>query len=360
MLVRIHGFDWGVYAKRVMPAFTQWLIEGDESSIYQLYQQTRCAREERFTPHTMQGILTWPRAEAFIKQLPRGLHSHREYQKLCSAEQFTAINDVYVYRHPPQLYQNSDAVRVIWGALIEEYCLPWLSLPGIDNLDATLPKEQETDKAGEVVRSELVSLLHSAGFNELAQAVNELEPTTEKLLAPLVGSPPLQGPIPLVGSPPLRGPAQLDESIAIDDDEGISLEEEHLTPPGMIIGRHPATLRLRGWLAGVSVRAMALFELLACGRRRMPFGHNPGEPFESYIGYLTPDEVWHLALCFRNVQTPNPMEAEEHYIRFRQQQVERPDMFLMIDEVLPAHADTFIRAVRTVASQGLGLICSVE
>jgi hypothetical protein len=92
----------------------------------------------------------------------------------------------------------------------------------------------------------------------------------------------------------------------------------------------------------------------------MPFGYASGEPFESYIGYLTPDEVWHLALCFRNIQPPNQVEAEEHYLRFRQQQVERPDVFLMIDEVLPTHGDIFVKTVRTVASQGLGLICSVE
>ena len=42
MLVHIHGFDWEVYAQRVMPAFARWLTTGEMDSVYELYEQTRC------------------------------------------------------------------------------------------------------------------------------------------------------------------------------------------------------------------------------------------------------------------------------------------------------------------------------
>ena len=38
MAVQLHGFDWGVYAEQVMPAFEQWLIEGDEIAALQLFE----------------------------------------------------------------------------------------------------------------------------------------------------------------------------------------------------------------------------------------------------------------------------------------------------------------------------------
>src|SRR5579871_5709800 len=113
MLVRIYGFNWNAYTKRVMPAFAHWLIDGNEQEVYKLFEQTRCAREERFTPSAVQKLLTWPRAQAFVRQLPKGFYTHREYQKLCSAEQFTALSDSYAFRHPPQLYQNSSVIRAV-------------------------------------------------------------------------------------------------------------------------------------------------------------------------------------------------------------------------------------------------------
>src|SRR2546426_4398378 len=127
MAVQIHGFDWAVYAERVMPAFAPWLMDGDERAVYELFKQTRCAREEAFLPEPMKRLSAWARAETFVDGLPRGPHSLREYAKLCSVEQFTALSDSYLHCHAPHLYQNSDALRIIWGAIIEEYCLPWRS-----------------------------------------------------------------------------------------------------------------------------------------------------------------------------------------------------------------------------------------
>jgi hypothetical protein len=105
MAVQLHAFNWEVYAERVMPAFAEWLIEGDENAAQQLFEQTRCALEERFLPETVQRLRVWPRARAFAQTLPRGPYSRREYHKLCSAEHFTALSDRYLYRHAPQLYQ---------------------------------------------------------------------------------------------------------------------------------------------------------------------------------------------------------------------------------------------------------------
>ena len=91
MAVQLHGFDWAIYAEQVMPAFEQWLIDGDENAALQLFEQTRCAYEERFLPDPMQRLRVWTRARAFAQTLPRGPYSRREYLKLCSAEQFTAL-----------------------------------------------------------------------------------------------------------------------------------------------------------------------------------------------------------------------------------------------------------------------------
>ena len=69
MAVQLHGFDWRVYAEQVMPAFEQWLIEGDEIAALQLFEQTRCAYEERFLPDPMQRLRVWTRARAFAQTL---------------------------------------------------------------------------------------------------------------------------------------------------------------------------------------------------------------------------------------------------------------------------------------------------
>ncbi|MBO0782582.1 MAG: hypothetical protein J2P37_27520 [Ktedonobacteraceae bacterium] len=322
-MARIYGFDWNVYEKRIMPAFARWLIDDDETALYRLYERTRCAREEGVIPPAMREMCTWTRAQAFLRQLPRGPYSYREYHKLCSAQQFTALSDLYVYRHPPRLYQTSEAVRAVWGAVVEEYCVPWLSLS----------KEQELDEEfePEATREELVDLLQRVGLSELAQEVSTRSESRSEVV-------------------------QVDEKF---DQAGVE-DMTQSGPPGVQIGRHPTPLHLRGWLATISVRAMALFELLACGRRSMPFGHRANEPFESYIGYLTPDEVWQLALCLRSVRPPHQAEAEEHYKQFRLRQATDSESFCMIDEVLPAHAGPFVRIVRIAASQGLGLICSIE
>ncbi len=304
-----------------MPAFARWLIDGEETLIYQLYQQTRSAREERFVPEALQSSCNWSRASAFVKQLPRGSHTRREYQLLCAAEQFTALSDKYIHRHPPQLYQHSDAVCTIWGALVEEYCQSWFTLPRASGPSAQEPAEMLPPEQI-LHRSEIVALLHSAGLSELAQEVSG------RSVVPL--------------------------SVSEPQDE---CAEEEARLPGVTIGRHPMAFHLRGWLATLSVRAMALFELLACERRSMPFGYRIGEPYEAYIGYLTPDEVWQLALCLRAAQPPEQTVAEEDYARFRLQH--SGQAFRMIDEVLPAHADALLKVVRMAAQYGLGLICSL-
>jgi hypothetical protein len=311
MIVRIHGFNWHTYTQKVMPALSNWLLEKDENSIYQMYQQTRCAQEEQCLPPPLQTLCTWTRAQSFVKQVPLSTHARREYEHLCSPERFTAMSDRYVYRHPPQLIQTSEALSAIWGALIETYCLPWLH------------------------------------FSQRGQAAYQSSPQA------------LQEPVP-------TGPDEIDRELLrlLQVGEVNSLIEETddeiaaIEPTGVVIGRLPTTLHIRGWLAAISVRAMALFELLACERRSMPFGYQPGTPFSSYAGYLTPDEVQQLALCLHNVEPPNQAMAVVDYQQFRQQ-AGTSTTFRMIDEVLPLYADTFVTVTRLAAQQGVGLICSI-
>jgi hypothetical protein len=325
MITQLHGFNWEAYAGRIMPAFMSWLVEGNEAAVQQLYEKTRCAREEAIVPPAMRPIQTWVRAQSFIKQLPRGPHASREYRKLCSAELFTAISDHYVYRYPPQLYQDYDALRAVWGAIVEEYCLSSLSLANEDKQN----EEADTAIKLQTKRGELLELLHAANLKELAQEVQQADEFPEEE----------------------------------DDEHGTSLLDEasrNIGPEGILLGRHPSTLYMRGWLASISIRAMALFELLACGRRSMPFGYQACEPFESYIGYLTPGEVWQLALCLHNVHPPVGSEVEERYRMFRQQSATQPETFRMLDEIPPAHAGAFLKTVRAAASYGRGLICNVQ
>ena len=331
MIVRIHGFDWEAYTKWVMPAFAHWLIEGDEAGVSQLYQQTRAAREEQFIPAALRQACDWPRAQAFVRQLARSTHTRHEYQTLCASEEFTPLSDRYIHRYPPQLYQNSDALRAIWGALVEEYCQAWFTLPAQTvpaDQDRTQIRDESTQPpAQSMSRGEIVSLLNAAGLHTLAQEVSELARVNENV----------------------------DEEVGDEDFD----EEDEVKPLGVAIGQHPCTLQVRGWLATISVRAMALFELLACGRRYMPFGTRVGELNETYIGYLTPDELQQLAACLRGVQPPTHSEAEADYARFRQQQQVQGREMRLLDEVLPHHADAFLTAVRLAAQCGLGLICSV-
>ena len=227
---------------------------------------------------------------------------------------------------------------------MEEYCLPWShAMQQEEPVQETLGDATPGDVQGEEVRSELVSLLHAAGLGELAREVDEPDTQVE------------------------RFDWEADEisddlnDINTDDLDALADEEGGKSPLGGIeIGAHPNTLHLRGWLAGIAVRAMALFEYLACGRRCMPFGYESAEPFGAFIGYLTPDEVWQLAACLHDVKAPGQAEAEEDYLNFRLQYAGTADPSRLVDEVLPAHAAEFLQAVRTAAFQGLGLICSVE
>jgi hypothetical protein len=316
-----------------------------------LYEQTRCAKNEQFVPDAVKHLCTWPRAQAFVKQLPRGPQARREYQKLCAAELFTLLSDNYMRQYPPRLYQNSEALRAVWGAVVEQFCLPWFRLSDSPKgPDAPQDTDSSTEIAHEIEASndELIELLHSAGLSELARQVNEqANKPVESKIEPIV---------PAIQPPSLLNATDEDDEDG-EDESGFAEDEERSS--GLSLGRHPATLHLRGWLATISVRAMALFEFLACGRRCMPFGYRAGEPFEAIIGYLTPDEVWQLALCLAEAQPPDPGKARADYQNFRDQLSDDWDEFRLIDEVLPAHAATFLLAVHNAAHQGLGLICSV-
>jgi hypothetical protein len=388
MGVQVHGFDWVAYTRHIMPAFAQWLIERDESALEALFQETRLAREEAFLPAALQSARIWPRAQNFAATLPMGQHSKREYAKLCHAEEFTILSDRYLYRHVPRLYQNPEPVRAIWGALIETYCLPWstqdINLP--DALQNVLDEDEEAEenaftpfKHASIEREEILDLLQEAGLGELAREISaQVEHKTEHL-------PDLQNPqnsqdapedeLQMPTTQPLsaeRLPEQPDQfsvtyTTADDDDLRLAEEEEEaieehslVMPGGINIGAHPNTLQLRGWLAGVSVTALALFEYLACGRRIMPFGYDAGEPYGVFVGYLTPDEVWRLGTALRGVPDPEQFAAEAAYLRYRYQRPGLPENARLIDEVLPFHAAAFHRAVDMAAAQGLGLICSSE
>jgi hypothetical protein len=277
MAVHLYGLDWEAYGGLVMPAFARWLLHGTETPVYELYQQTRCAREEQYIPAVMRTLCTWPRAESFVRQLPRSGQICAEYRVLCCAEEFTRLNDRYMHQHIPQLYPVSDALRAVWGAIVEKHCQSCLTVPD---------GEAESN------------------------------------------------------------------SIHMDKDE------HETSGQGVSLGSHPAPLHLRGWLAARSVRAMALFELLACGRRCMPFGSRAGEPYESYIGYLTPIEVKHMADCLcHETRCPTSEEAEADYTRFR---LATTQDFRMIDEVLPVYAAVLLQVVRMAARDGSGLICRID
>ena len=375
MVVQIHGFDWESYTGQVMPAFAQWLLENDERPLLALFEKTRCAYEEQFLPDPMQRLRVWPRARAFIQTLPRGPYSRKEYQKLCSPLQYTVLSDRYLFRNPPQLYQHSNALRSVWGAIVESFCLPWTpadssssyaSAPG-ELLSADVPLQLVTP--GESIsHGELASFLAEAGLHELAREVesqtaqgaivetidyHEQEAGARKSEESIEG---IGGAItPDLAS--LVRPALEELGSDIQDNLG---DGPVIAAEGVFIGQAPNLLHLRGWLAGISIRAMALFEYLACGRRSTPFGYEAGEPFGAFAGYLTPDEVWQLAACLEAIVPPDQEAAEEDYLNFCYQHYGIPPAFRLIDEVVPAHAADFLFAVRKAASQGLGLISSVE
>ncbi len=370
MVVQLHGFDWEVYERLVMPAFSQWLLDGDERAIKELYEQTRCAYEEQFLPAAMQRLRVWPRAQAFLQTLPRGPYSRREYQKLCSPQQYTIMSDRYLYKQAPQLYQHSNALRSIWGSIIESFCLPWT--PDSSRLKTLLqagivlsaeaqpqPQPHLSSSNEKVARGEIVSLLVKAGLDDLAREVETSTAAIEQRNRDA------GVPVPSIDE------GQDGEGAAIENvfeaDGGLALppEEENdaeivVASHGVLIGQQSNLLHLRGWLANVSVRSMALFEYLACGRRSMPFGFEAGEPFGSFGGYLTPDEVWQLANSLEGAIPPDQETAEEDFLSFRYQSYGIPPAFRMIDEVLPRYAADLLYAVQQAAGQGHGLISSVE
>ncbi len=343
MLVHIHGFDWMSYTQKIMPAFARWIIDEEEQEIYQLYQETRLAREDRFVPEAILPLCAWPRAKDFVHQLPRGAFARQEYQKLCITTQFLLLSDRYVFRHPPQLYRDCEPLRSVWGATVEQHCLPWyqeLQQSRGELSEKHIPPSNELATP----RNELLNLLQTAGLHDLAQEVNA------QVL--------------------VHGQAQQDEETttfhethASEEERAAETEDEKDDisdgPEGIFIGRLPTTLHLRGWLATQSLRAMIFFEYLACGRRAMPFGSQEGDPFGSYIGYLTPEEVLLLLNSLKHVQPPNQNEAEKEYQAFRLQQDPHAPSSRLIDEILPAHAHEFLQAVYSAADQNLGLICTI-
>ncbi|HEY5005888.1 MAG TPA: hypothetical protein VII61_22195 [Ktedonobacteraceae bacterium] len=349
MFVRIHGFDWMTYSERVMPAFASWLVAGDENTVQQLYQETRSAKGEQYVPDAVKHLCIWPRAQAFVKQLPRGPQALHEYQNLCAADLFTALSDRYIRQYPPRLYQDSEALRSVWGAIVEQFCLPWFQLASSQAEETSSPPEDAPKPAEDEVetdQSELISLLQSAGLDDLAHKVSE---QSIKKSFDIGEQPGLS----------IQDIAALDE-VALLNEEAEPLDDDTGGGPrGIIIGRQPAALHMRGWLAGVSVRTMVLFEFLACGRRYMPFGYHAGEPFEGYIGYLTPDEIWQMALLLADVEPPDPLKAQEDARNFHDQLSIEWDEFRLIDEILPAHAVELLQAIHNAAHQGLGLICSI-
>jgi hypothetical protein len=299
-MMRIFGFNWEVYAHVVMPAFACWLIERDEEPIQQLYQQTRSAREERVLPAALQQLRSYARARMVVLQLPQTAHAGQEYRSLCSAEQFTAQSDRYSNLHCPQLLsQNLGALRAVWGALVEEYCISQFALSNDDS--------------------------------------------------------------PALRNDPSTKPIQGDDTLRFENgDDEIDDISRYAGPAGVELGRHPSFLSLRGWLATISVRAMVLFELLACGRRQVPFGYSRYEPFETFIGYLTPLEVKRLARCLHEVQLSDLQLRIEHRTSFEIKQADATEHLSLPDEVPSVYAHDFTRAVRAAAAQGMGLICNTD
>jgi hypothetical protein len=368
MVVQVYGFEWDFYAERVMPAFGRWLLDGHERAVQELYEQTRCAYEEQFLPQAMQRLRAWPRALAFLQTLPRGPYSRREYQKLCSAQQYTALSDRYLYKHAPQLYQHSNALRSIWGAIIESFCLPWTpgSSGSSGSIGATRQAQQSLSESAPhakasaalegVARGEIISLLVEAGLSELARDVETSE-SIERYE--------WDADLPLDDLPDERQEDAVREANFESSSHAVEARDESdaeiiVAAQGILIGQPSNLLHLRGWLATISVRAMALFEYLACGRRLMPFGFEAGEPFGAFCGYLTPEEVWQLAACLEDIIPPEQQAAEDDFLNFRYESYGIPPTFRLIDEVLPRNAADLLFAIRKASKEGLGLIASME
>lgn len=327
MDIYLHGFDWAVYAEQIMPTFERWLIDKDESGVLALYAKTRCAAEEEYLPKPMQRIRTWLRAKEFVDGLPRGPHSRVEYARLCAAEQFTSFSDRFLNQYTPQLYQQSPTLRTVWGALIEANCLIQLYM---ENEHVNVEGESE-----QATRGEVIALLRAAGLDDVTPEVFDEQPT-----APTA-----------VGKTPANA----------NDIDPYANDGMGSKPAGILLGQQANMLRLRGWLTTVSIRAMALFELLACGRRRMPFGYDANDPYGAYYGYLTPTETWQLALALHDAYPYSRGQAERDYQLFCMERITaiHPAVRLL-DEVLPEHTRELLRCVRRAAMLGLGLIIATD
>jgi hypothetical protein len=325
MRVSIHGFDWRVYNEHIMPAFARWLIEDDDRALYKLYTHTRQFHEDAHLPDAMRASRTWPRGQAFVHTLPRGPLARQEYQLLCTPAQFTPFSDTYIYHHPPQISPQSSALRSIWGALVETYCQSSLQPLTLHQSENTTPLSFADELITEPP-SPLHALFEEAGLRELAEAIAQSATTT----------------------------LPVDEACTTEDAD---LTEEALS---ITLGPHPASLHMRGWLARHSLRAMVLFELLACGRRVLPFGTQAEEPFENYSGYLTPSEVHQLAAALASLSAPDPSFIEDDHAYFRQQQDKPTAPIQFVDELLPRQADAFLQLIQSCANYGLGLLCTFD
>lgn len=338
MDVYLHGFDWTVYAEQVMPALERWLVRREEGAAYHLFKQTRCALEEEYLPSPMRRLRTWTRAKDFVDGLPRGPHSRKEYAKLCSAEQFTSFSDRFLHNYTPQLYKTAPALRNVWGALVEQYCVAQfagVSTPAGRGQAHLLEVESE-----QATHSEMIALLHDAGLGDMAVAFAEKTHAEQEQLHDKASS--------------ATGNDEAERDPYADKEQGGK-------PPGILIGQQVNTLRLRGWLAGLSVRAMALFELLACGRRLLPFGYDANDPYGAYYGYLTPGETWQFASSLLHARPCSQTQAENDYQQFCMEQIANAlPSARLLDEVLPAYARDLLHAARHAAAQGLGLICVTD
>ncbi|GAC1694918.1 MAG: hypothetical protein PVS3B1_33650 [Ktedonobacteraceae bacterium] len=92
----------------------------------------------------------------------------------------------------------------------------------------------------------------------------------------------------------------------------------------------------------------------------MPFGYRPGEPYEDYIGYLTPDEVLRLTRCLDSIDAPVIPPAETNFAPLYTIQDDKVTSSRLVDEVPPAHADDFLRVIRLAAQCRRGLLCRIE
>lgn len=357
-MIQVHNFDWEVYSENIMPAFEQWLVKGDETAVQDLFAQTRCALEEQFLPSLIRKLSIWPRACSFIASLPRGPHSLREYHQICSARQFTNLSDRYLHHHAPRLYQESDALRTIWGALVEEYCISWY--PSIEEEESAGSKPSRPPAAGdEMIQSELLQLLQSAGLDSIAKQVHQPGIHVERIEWDSTPYNFLVGELAEESSHNEQHPDKLAAADFAEEEE-IDFSQAKQPKEGIVLGNQTDLLQLRGWLAGISLRVLVLFELLAFGRRCMPFGYNLGEPFGAYIGYLTPDEVCLLERGLQNVEPPRPQRMRRAYQKSREAEGTRPEPYRFVDEISPAYAGEFLNVVRISAYQKRGLICETD